>query len=150
MNYRASTTLIALLGFAFSAATLAATPEEAIKYRQSILTAQKWNMVTMGDMVKGVKPYDKEDFAKRAANLAVLSKMLLEGFTAEGADKGESESRAEIWIMPDKFKAAAEKLNAESTKLAQAAQGGDLKVIKTQFGEVQKTCKGCHENFRNK
>ena len=82
MNHRTTTTLIALLGLAFSAATLATTPEEAIKYRQGILTAQKWNMSTMGEMVKGLKPYDKEDFAKRAANLALLSKMLLEGFTA--------------------------------------------------------------------
>ena len=149
MNHRTTTTLIALLGLAFSAATLATTPEEAIKYRQGILTAQKWNMSTMGEMVKGLKPYDKEDFAKRAVNLALLSKMLLEGFTAEGADKGESGAKAEVWVMPEKFKEGSEKLGVEATKLVQAAQGGDLKAIKTQFGEVQKACKGCHKNFRN-
>ncbi len=150
MNPLISTTLAALLGLAFSAASLAATPEDAIKYRRGIFAAQQWNMVTMGEVVKGKKPYDKSDFLKRAENLAALSKMFIEGFTVEGAEKGESDAKPEIWFEMNKFKGAADKLGAETAKLVQAAQSGDLGAIKTQFGDVQKVCKGCHENFRNK
>ncbi|MEK6663744.1 MAG: cytochrome c [Pseudomonadota bacterium] len=150
MNRFASTTLITLLGLAFSAATFAAKPEEAIKYRQGVMAAQGWNMNAMGAMVKGEKPYDKAEFAKRAVNLAALNKMALEGFTIEGSDKGETKAKPEIWTSMDKFKGGVDKLNAESAKLAQAAQGDDLNAIKAQFGEVGKVCKGCHDNFRNK
>lgn len=138
------------LGLAFSAGIFAATPEDAIKHRQGIFAAQKWNMVNMGDMVKGERPYDKTDFARRAENLAALSKMFIEGFVAEGADKGESHAKPEVWTMPEKFKARADKLGNETAKLAQTAQGGDWDSIKMQFAEVQKNCKGCHDNFRNK
>lgn len=150
MNHSTSATFAALLGLVFSASTFAATPEDAIKYRQGVFAAQKWNMITMGEVVKGEKPYDKSDFAKRAENLVTLSKMFLEGFTYEGSDKGESKAKPEIWATMEKFKGGAEKLSAETAKLAQAAQGGDLNTIKTQFGDVQKACKGCHDNFRNK
>jgi len=150
MKRFASAALIATLGLSFSAATLAAKPEDAIKYRQGVMAAQGWNMNAMGAMVKGEKPYDKAEFLKRAENLAALNKMVLEGFTHEGADKGDSKTKPDAWTSMEKFKGGVDKVNAESAKLVQAAQGGDLAAIKAQFGEVGKVCKGCHENFRVK
>lgn len=145
-----SATLTALIGLTFSASSFAAKPEDAVKYRQGVMAAQGWNMNAMGAMVKGEKPYDKAEFLKRAENLAALNKMALEGFTVEGADKADSKTKADAWTSMDKFKGGVDKVNAESAKLVQAAQGGDLNAIKAQFGEVGKTCKGCHDNFRNK
>ena len=150
MNHYLSTALVSLLGLAFSATTFAAKPEEAVKYRHGVMAAQSWNMNAMGAMVKGEKPYDKAEFLKRAENLAALNKMALEGFTHEGADKAESKAKPEVWTSMDKFKGGVDKVNAESAKLVLAAQGGDLAAIKTQFGEVGKVCKNCHENFKNK
>ena len=150
MNPFVSTALVGLLGFTFSAATFAAKPEDSIKYRQGVMAAQGWNMNAMGAMVKGDKPYDKAEFLKRAENLSALNKMALEGFAIEGADKGESKAKPEVWTTMDKFKGGVDKVNAESTKLVQAAQSGDLSAIKAQFGEVGKVCKNCHDNFRNK
>ena len=147
LNYIASVTL---LGLTFSAATFAASPEEAIKYRQAVMTAQGWNMNAMGAMVKGDKPYDKAEFAKRAENLAALNKMIYEGFTIQNSDIGETKAKPEIWTMMEKFKGGIEKVSAESAKLVKAAQGNDFNAIKAQFGEVGKVCKGCHDNFRDK
>lgn len=149
-NHVVSATLVTLLGLTFSAATFAAKPEDAIKYRQAVMAAQGWNMNAMGAMVKGDKPYDKAAFAKRAENLAALNKMVYEGFTIEGSDKGDTKAKPEIWTMMEKFKGGTEKVSAESAKLVQAAQGDDFNAIKAQFGEVGKTCKGCHDNFRSK
>lgn len=149
-NHIVSATVVTLCGLTFSAATFAAKPEDAIKYRQGVMAAQGWNMNAMGAMVKGDKPYDKAEFAKRAENLAALNKMAYEGFTVDGSDKGETKAKAEIWSMMEKFKDGTEKVSAESEKLVKAAQGGDFNAIKAQFGEVGKTCKGCHDNFRSK
>ena len=150
MKRFASAALIATLSLSFSAAALAAKPEDAIKYRQGVMAAQGWNLNAMGAMVKGEKPYDKAEFLKRAENLAALNKMVLEGFTVEGADKGDSKTKPDVWTSMEKFKGGVDKVNAESAKLVQVAQSGDLAAIKTQFGEVGKVCKNCHENFRVK
>lgn len=131
-------------------AALAAKPEDAIKYRRGVMAAQGWNFGAMGAMVKGEKPYDKTEFAQRATNLAALTHMALEGFMAEGADKGDTKAKPEAFAEMDKFKGGMEKLNSEAAKLAQVAAGGDLGAIKPQFGEVAKVCKGCHDNYRAK
>lgn len=53
MKRFASAALIATLSLGFSAATLAAKPEDAIRYRQSVMAAQGWNMNAIGAMVNG-------------------------------------------------------------------------------------------------
>ena len=150
MNRFTFTTLVTLLGLTFSTVAVADKAEDAIKYRQGIMAAQAWNVGAMGAMVKGEKPYDKAEFAKRAENLAALSKMTLEGFTIQGSDKGKTKAKPELWSQMEKFTGGADKLAAEAAKLSQVAQGGDLEAIKPQFGETAKVCKGCHDNFREK
>ncbi len=47
-------------------------------------------------------------------------------------------------------KAAADKFQAESVKLAAAAKTGKLDDLKAAFGNAASTCKGCHDTFRAK
>ena len=124
-------------------------PEDAIKYRQSVMTVIGWQFKPLGAMVKGDRPFDKDVFVKNAAYLEVLSKMPMEGFIA-GSDKGETKAKPEIWTEMDKFKGGMEKLQTETAKLAQVAKTGDMNAIKAQFGETSKTCKACHDNFKSK
>lgn len=136
------------VALAVSMGAMAAKPEDAIKYRRGVMAAQGWNMGNLAAMVKGEKPFDKAEFAQRAANLAALSKMAPEGFTVAGSDQGDTKAKPEAFAEVDKFKGGTDKLAAETAKLAQVAAGGDLAAIKPQFGEVAKLCKGCHDNFR--
>jgi len=34
--------------------------------------------------------------------------------------------------------------------LVLVSQGNDIKAIKAQFGDTQKSCGACHDNFRSK
>ena len=138
MNRIAFTSIVSLLGLAFSASSIAAKPEDAIKYRQGVMVAQGWNFGAIAAMIKGEKPYGKAAFAKRAENLAALSKMSLEGFTIEGSDKGKTKAKPEIWEKMNKFKGGTEKLAAETAKLSQVAQCDDMGAIKAQFNETAK------------
>lgn len=135
----------------FSAGAFAQqSPEEtAIKYRQGVMRVIGWNFSPMGAMVKGEKPLDKAVFARNAARIEAVSTMSLEGFIPD-SDLGETKAKIDIWNKPDKFKGAMEKMQKEVTKLAQVSKTGDEAAMKTQFGEVGKTCKGCHDNFRAK
>ncbi|TCV86413.1 c-type cytochrome [Sulfurirhabdus autotrophica] len=151
MKVSVNVILASLLVVAFSSNVIAdeVKPEDAIKYRKSVMTVMNWQFKPLGAMVKGDRPFDKDVFIKNAAYLEVLSKMPLEGFIA-GSDKGETKAKPEIWAEMEKFKGGMEKLQAETAKLAQVSKTGDMNQIKAQFGETGKTCKACHDNFKSK
>jgi cytochrome c556 len=150
-NTKWYTLIVALIvGLTIAKLSWAATAEEAIKYRQSIFTAQQWNMQIMSRMIKGDVAYDKLEFAKRAQNLAELSNQFYEGFLIANSDIGDTRAKPEIWTSLDKFKTGSDKLVSEAAKLVLIVQGGDIKQIKMQFGETQKTCSSCHDSFRNR
>ena len=124
-------------------------PEDAIKYRKSVMTVMRWEFKPLSAMVKGERPFDKDMFVRNAAYLEVLSKMPLEGYVP-GSDKGETKAKPEIWTEMDKFKGGMDKLQTETAKLAQVAKTREMSQIKAQLGETEKTCKACHDNFRSK
>ena len=78
-----------------------------------------------------------------------MAKLPWTAFTA-GSDAGDTKAKPEIWKEADKFKAAADKLQADSVKLSAAAKTGDLAQVKAAFGAVGQSCKGCHDNYKNK
>jgi len=121
----------------------------AIEYRESIMTILAWNMKPMGAMVKGEAPFDAAKFQAQAKDLAAVAQLdLLAGFP-EGSDQGETDAKPEIWMKWDDFKGKLEALRSASKNLAEASVGGDLEKIKPAFGELGKSCKGCHEAYKN-
>jgi cytochrome c556 len=130
-----------------STAALATDVEEAIEYRRGVFSAVKWHFATMADMVKGKQDYDAEDFARRAEIVAQLSRLPLEGFIP-GSYEGDTEALPEIEQNWDKFEQGMNTLVEKTDALAAVAQSGDMEKIRPAFGEVGKTCKGCHDNFK--
>ncbi|MEK7437829.1 MAG: cytochrome c [Pseudomonadota bacterium] len=123
--------------------------EDAIKYRQSALFVMAQHFGRLGPVVKGEQAYNKDEVARNAAVAEQISKLPWDGFVA-GSDKGDTDAKPEIWSDAAKFKSAAEKMQQEMSKLAQAAKGGDLNAVKSQFGATGKACKACHDDFRKK
>ena len=67
-----------------------------------------------------------------------------------GTDSGDTTLNAEVFLKPAKFKEVAQNFETQTAKLASVAQSEDFKAIKAQFGEIGKTCKACHTQFRTK
>ncbi len=126
-----------------------AKAENAIKYRQSAMFIMSQHFGRIGAVVKGERPYNKDEVAKNAAVAAEMSKLPWDGFVA-GTDKGDTHAKPEIWTDAAKFKSAAEKMEREIGKLAQVAKGGELNAVKAQFGATGKACKACHDDFKKK
>jgi cytochrome c556 len=133
---------------AVSTTAIAAKPEDAINYRQGVFSAVKWHFGTMGEVVKGKQDYDAEDFARRADIVAQLSKLPLEGFVA-GSYEGDTDALPAIEENWDQFEGGMNKFIETADALAAAAKTGDMDQIRPAFGEVGKTCKGCHDNFKD-
>lgn len=138
-----------LIGFSGMAQAEMSREDYAIKFRRGGYTVLGWYYGPLYRMAKGEMPYDKALFLRNAEYLAVLSKLPKDGFIP-GTEKGDTKAKPEIWSKSDKFKEANDRLENESARLAELAKGGNLDVLKEQFGKLQKTCKACHDDFKNK
>ena len=146
---------LAALVLAVSAITVAlpasaqfAKPEDAIKYRKAALTVMAAHFGRVAGMAAGRIPFDAKAAADNAAIAEEMSKLPFVAFV-DGSDKGDTKAKPEIWSDNAKFKAAAEKMQGEMTKLAAAAKSGNLDAIKTAAGATGGACKNCHDSFRN-
>jgi cytochrome c556 len=141
----ASATILTIgSGFAFAQFQ---KPEDAIKYRQSVFTVLGNSFGKISVVVKGEVPYNKDDVAKNAAIIAMMSTLPWQAF-GPGTEGGKAQPA--IWSDNAKFKAASEKMQLAVVDLNKAAQSGDLENIKKAFGATGQTCKGCHDDFRKK
>jgi cytochrome c556 len=122
-------------------------PEDAIKYRQSSFTVMANHFSRIGAVVKGEKPFNKDEVAANAAVVASLSHLPWSAF-GPGTEGGKAQP--EIWKEADKFKAASDKMQKAVADLNTAAKSGDLETIKKAFGATGQTCKACHDNYRKK
>jgi len=124
-----------------------AKPEDAIKYRKAALTLLGAHAGRIGAVVKGERPFNAAEVQASAAVMETVSGLPWEAFVA-GTDKGETRAKPEIWKDADKFKGAGESMQKAVAALSAASKAGNLDQVKAAFGEVGKTCKACHDNFR--
>jgi len=139
------TLVLGLLGVAYAQF---AKPEDAIQYRQSVMFLIGQHFGRMAAVVKGQSPYDKAAFERNAVLVETLATLPWEAFMAPGTDKGKTGLKSSAFKEKDKFMQDAKKMEAETVKLAETAQTGNLDAIKAQLGETAKNCKSCHDAFR--
>ena len=144
-------TLIALGAslISFGAAAQFAKPEDAIKYRKAAFTVTSAHFGRLGAMAQGKVPFDAKSALENAEIVAEMAKLPWAAF-GEGTDAGDTKAKPEIWKQGTKFKEAAEKLQAESTKLVAAAKTGKEDAFKSAFSATAGACKSCHDDFKNK
>lgn len=122
-------------------------PEDAVKYRQGSLAVMGAHFSRLGAMATGKAPFDAKAAQDNAAIVEFMSKLPWAGFTpnTEGV---KSRIKPEAWAEKAKFDQGAEKMVAEVAKLNAAAKTGNLDNLKAAFGETAKTCKACHDAYR--
>jgi len=129
------------------AAAQFAKPEDAIKYREAVMTVQGFHLGRLFAMAQGKIPFDAKVAASDADVLADVTRLAWPAFLP-GTDKGKTRAKPDIWTEQAKFKEAADKMQAEVAKLDAAAKTGNLDNIKAAVGPVGQSCKACHDNFR--
>jgi len=148
--------LMILVCIVFVAAALSgayaqfAKPQDAIKYRQSVMFLIGQHIGRMGAMVKEQIPFKQQVFSHNAMVVETLSRLPWEAMTAPGTDKGDTQMKAAVFEKQAEFKEDAQRFETQAAKLVSTAQSGDFAAVKTQFGEVAKRCKVCHDQFRTK
>lgn len=143
----ASAATLAAICTALPAAAQFAKPEDAIKYRQSVMFLQATYLGRLAAMANGRVPFDAKVAAENAELLYTLTRLPFAGFI-DGTDKGNTRAKPEIWTERAKFDAAAMKMQDQVTKLNAAAKTGNIDQIKAAVGAAGQACKACHDDFQ--
>lgn len=122
--------------------------EHAVKYRQSAFTAMGVHFGRIGAMANGKMAFDAATAKRDAQAVALLSTLPWMGFT-EGYEGISDKAKPEIWMEMNKFKDKAQAMQEKTAALSVAAQSGDLDRIKAAFGATAKSCKACHDAYKN-
>ena len=146
-----------LVSFVFAATAAAVSlsahaqvkPDVLVKQRQSAMVLQGKYFGPLNLMAQGKIPYNQQVVVRNAAFLDPLSRMAWDGF-AESTKGEKSAALPAVWSDGAKFRQIAERFEAEASKLAQVAKGGDEASVRSQIQAVGKTCAACHEDFREK
>jgi cytochrome c556 len=113
--------------------------------RMESMSAIADGVEALGDMAKGVRPFDQSEARAAAARIAKHASETPQLFK-QPADDPKSEARREIWENFEDF-------TAKSVELADLAM--DLSVslasrkdLRTAMRDLGANCKSCHEIYR--
>ncbi len=124
-------------------------PDDAVRYRQGALNVMGAHFSRLGAMAQGKLPWDAKAVSD---NIQVLETLHTLPFTAFGAEtaKATSKAKPEVWTETAKFDGARDKMFAAVQDLVAANKAGEEGAIKKAIGATGATCKGCHDDFRNR
>ena len=129
-------------------------PVDAERAKQ-LMHERHEGMEEIGDAMKLVSRELKSDtpdlaqVRKGAATFAELAPKVGGWFPpGTGPEVGKTEAKAEIWQKPEDFAAKTNAFQQAAQRFNAAAQGEDLAAIRAAHGELGKTCKACHDPYR--
>lgn len=122
--------------------------EDAVDYRQGVMNVLSWNAGLMVSMAKGEIPFNQAAFQGYASDLAAAAALdLLPGFPEDSVTE-DSDAKDEIWLNWAGFESKLQDLRTESAKLKEVAVGSDESAIKAQLDATRRTCKACHDDYK--
>jgi cytochrome c556 len=143
---------LALAAAGTALAQQAPKPENLIKWRQSAFQVVAWNSGRIKASLDG--GYDRTQVLRSANAIAAIANAGLGGLFAPGTESGkgwhDTSVKADAFSDTAKFAERGGDFAKESSELVRlVSAGADAGAVKDQFGRLQKTCKSCHDDFRN-
>jgi cytochrome c556 len=125
-------------------------PEDAVKYRQSVMYVMGTNFYSrVGAMANGRIPYDAKLAQDYADVVVTMSKLPWPAFTPDTNGVGRTDAKPEVWTETAKFNDSRDKMLAEVGKLQAASRTGDLDALRAAYRSTGAACKNCHDAFTN-
>lgn len=126
---------------------------DLIEARQGEMVLRSFFLGPLVGMAKGDIPYDAEQAAKLAANLKSLGSLDVSRAWAPDTDldkyPGKTTALATIWTTFPEIGEYGDKYDKAVDTLAGSA-GNGLKQLRATIGDVGDSCKGCHDEYREK
>ncbi len=123
-------------------------PQQLVTQRQAIFKKMTKTLEPMGLVARERESYNKGEFQAWAQALQDLSGQPWAFFTADG-NYPPTRAKPEVWQKAAEFKQAQDNYLGKVGQLVKVAGSADMAVIRSAVDEVEKSCKSCHEQFRN-
>ncbi len=152
------TMLLCLSAAVLSISTLAIADNKdpnlkAIKARQGEMQLRSFNAGPLFAMAKGDLEYDAELAAKLANNMKLLLDLDMGRAWPQGSDNanypGKTTALPKIWETYPEIGEYGKKFGKAVNDLA-ASAGNGLSELRRTVGPLGKSCKACHDDFREK
>lgn len=128
---------------------VAVAQQDAIATRKAAMKAVGGATKTSVQMIKGEIPFDAVAAKASADTIANGWAGFAKQFPKGTETGGETTAAPKIWETFADFDEKGKKMAVEAAK-ASAASAQGAEAFKTAFGEVTKSCKGCHDDYRVK
>jgi cytochrome c556 len=145
---KAALAALVVAAYAFPAFAQQMKVEDQIKYRRSAYALMGLNFGSLNAMVTDKKPFNKDEAARNAEFVALLS-TVPKDFFGEGTDK-DTKAKPEIWKNRADFDSKMDKMRAEAARLPAAVKAGDMAALRKQVADTGAACKACHDEYRLK
>lgn len=122
-----------------------ADAEGEIKYRQGVMGAVGGHMSAMAAILRNQVHFDQ--FRLHADAMADLADVVPHVFP-EGSGDGKTEALPEIWEEPEDFESRLDDFVKAARGISAAAETGEMSEIGPAIDALGKSCKGCHDNYR--
>jgi cytochrome c556 len=124
--------------------------QEAVVYRQALMTVIDGGFEPLLQMQSGRRPYDAALLRLHASELPVLSIMIAEAFKRDthAARSANSAALPYVWTDHAEFLQSAQRLHGDAQALQDAAASGDREAVNTAIRAMAGECDQCHRKFR--
>lgn len=126
----------------------AASNKSVIKHRQGIMEAIGGHFSAAFSSMRGMEQFDGNQ-SFHAESVARLAKISVDVFPA-GSGDGKTKASAAIWEKPEAFRKAMDKFLLKADEFAAASKSNDIKTYAAAAKALGGTCKGCHDDFKEK
>jgi cytochrome c556 len=119
----------------------------------AVMKARHEGMEAIGDSTKAIRRAqsgpDLPAIRSNAAKIAQLSQQASGWFPAgTGPDIAKTRAKVDIWQNSEDFAVKLRNFQAAAHTFNAAASGKDAATIDAAFGQLNGTCKACHDKYR--
>lgn len=143
-------TAVLTVGLAAGANAADLKPEEQIETRQAGYSFMSWNMKKIKANLEG--NYNQPTVQAAATAIAGIANSGMGALYGPGTDKdiGDVKTRVKPELFTEREKVGEVAVNfiEAANNLAEVAALGDPDDVKAAFGDLGKSCKACHDQFR--
>ncbi|MEH6909645.1 MAG: cytochrome c [Oceanicoccus sp.] len=137
-----------LCALAIASAANAADTKSIIKHRQGIMEAIGGHFTAAYSSMGGMPEFN-DNQVYHAESVARLSKIAVDVFPV-GSGDGKTKANAAVWDNADDFKAKMDDFLIKADEFAAASKSGDMASYGAATKALGGSCKGCHDDFKDK
>jgi cytochrome c556 len=124
--------------------------EQAVVFRQALMTVISGTFDPLLQMQTGREPYDATLVRRHADELPLLTSMIPEAFArnTSAARKLDTAALSYVWSDHQAFLQSAQRLHADASALQSAVRSGERESVDGAIGRMDAECAQCHRQFR--